>query len=255
LIETLTIAFAQAWALDGLGVLIAVVFVAGLVRGFTGFGTAMIYMPFASTVLSPVAAIITILVFDMFGPLPNIPRALRDGTPRDVARLGIGALIGLPIGLFLLYRIDPQVFRWLVSFSALTLLALLITGWRYHGELARWMVFVVGAIGGLLGGVSGLAGPPVIMLYMASKRAVQVIRANILLYLFITDIMALLILALTGVISLNPVIIGLLLTIPYTVANVIGGWLFRPELEKAYRWVAYILIGTSALVNLPFFGI
>jgi uncharacterized protein len=254
LIDALTALFAPVFATEGLMTLLVAVFAAGLVRGFTGFGTAMVYMPFAGTVLSPVWALITLLIYDMIGPLPNVPRALRDGAPRDVARLGIGALIGLPVGLLLIYRIDPVIFRWLVSVSSLVLLVLLMSGWRYSGELARWKVFATGILGGLLGGVSGLAGPPVIMLYMASRRAVQTIRANILLYLLLVDVLALGIMAVSDRLSLTPLLIGLFLAVPYMLANVIGGLLFRPDRERIYRVFAYVLIAVSAIMNLPLFG-
>lgn len=46
-----------ALATDGLIWLTIGVIVAGLVRGFSGFGTAMICMPVAGAVLSPVGAL------------------------------------------------------------------------------------------------------------------------------------------------------------------------------------------------------
>ncbi len=254
MIGDISSAFGGAINTDGFWILVAAVFIAGLVRGFSGFGTSMIYMPFAGTVLPPVWALITVLVFDAFGPLPNVPRALRDGTPRDVIRLGAGAIIGLPLGLFLLYRLEPEVFRWIVSGTTLGLLALLIAGWRFEGEMPRPLTFVVGSLGGVLGGVSGLAGPPVIMLYMSSRRAVTVVRANILLYLLVVDFFSLAMMAISGELELRPVVIGILLTLPYLLANVIGAALFRPELEKLYRRLAYVLIAGAALSNLPLFG-
>ena len=45
---------------------------AGLVRGFSGFGTAMIYLPVASQFLTPFEALITLMVMDFFGPLPLV---------------------------------------------------------------------------------------------------------------------------------------------------------------------------------------
>ena len=45
---------------------------AGLVRGFSGFGTAMVFIPIAGQVLSPVATLIVLLVMDLIGPLPNM---------------------------------------------------------------------------------------------------------------------------------------------------------------------------------------
>ena len=42
--------------------------VAGVVRGFAGFGTAMIYLPVAAQVLSPFAALTTPVVKDLIAP-------------------------------------------------------------------------------------------------------------------------------------------------------------------------------------------
>ena len=67
MIDALTDAVTAALEIERIGILIGAVFAAGLIRGFAGFGTAMVYMPFASTILSPVSAIITILIFDLFG--------------------------------------------------------------------------------------------------------------------------------------------------------------------------------------------
>lgn len=42
---------------EGIAVLIVATFLGGLVRGFTGFGFAMVFMPLASVVVGPVAAL------------------------------------------------------------------------------------------------------------------------------------------------------------------------------------------------------
>ena len=51
---------------------------AGLVRGFSGFGTAMVFIPIAGQVLSPVATLIVLLVMELIGPLPNIPSRIAE---------------------------------------------------------------------------------------------------------------------------------------------------------------------------------
>ena len=65
-------ALAAALATPGLPWLAAAVFVAGMVRGFAGFGTAMVYLPVAGQILSPFEALTTLVVMDMIGPLPHI---------------------------------------------------------------------------------------------------------------------------------------------------------------------------------------
>ena len=104
---------------------------AGLVRGFSGFGTAMVFIPIAGQVLSPVATLIVLLVMDLIGPLPNIPRAIRDGKLPDLLRLITGAVIGAPIGVYFLNLMSADTFSLLGAVFSLCLLFLLICGVRY----------------------------------------------------------------------------------------------------------------------------
>lgn len=245
--------FAAALTQPDLVWLLAAATIAGIVRGFTGFGTAMIYMPVAGQILDPFAALATLTVMDIIGPIPNLPRAVREGHRRDVVRLCAGLLVAMPVGVLILAAVAPEVFRYSVSLVSLGLLILLVSGYRYRGALKRWMIYLVGMLGGFLGGATGLAGPPVIMLYMASPHPSKVIRANLLLYLFGVDVLMIGVLTVMGHMQVTALVLGLVIAVPYLVGNVIGGALFRPGYEKTYRTVAYLLIAASALSGLPFF--
>ncbi|MDU8926408.1 sulfite exporter TauE/SafE family protein [Alisedimentitalea sp. MJ-SS2] len=243
-------ALTQALAIPGIAWVFVAAFVSGIVRGFAGFGTAMIFLPVAAQVLEPIWAVTVLAVMDMIGPLPAIPRALKDGHPRDLLRLAVGAMLALPLGLAVLFAVDPSVFKVAVSLLSLGLLAALISGLRYRGELTKPMVYGTGAMAGFLGGAVAIPGPPVILLYMASPHPAQVVRANNTVFLFSYDILMLIGLAIGGKLLVGSVVLGLITALPYLAGNLTGGWLFRPGLERVYRWVAYAIIATSALSGL-----
>jgi uncharacterized protein len=242
---------AAAGSTSGLIWLLCAVIVAGLVRGFTGFGSAMIIMPVAASVLSPVQAVIFLTAAELLGPLPNLPSALRQGTKRDVSLLLAGVVVAMPLGLLCLSYISPEPFGWIVSAIVLTLLVLVMTGWRYPGTLGTPLVVGTGALGGFMTGFAGIAGPPVIMLYMASKLPIAVIRANFLLYLVGIDLLLFAMLWLSDLLVWQIVVLGLLMGIPSVLANMIGARLFNPGSERLFRTVAYIVIGLSAIIGLP----
>jgi len=229
-------------------------FLAALVRGFSGFGSALVYLPIAAQVLSPFQALTTIVIFDLLGPLPLVRQASRNCDAADIARLVAGLILALPLGLFTLTLIAPEVFRYTVSFVALFMLGSLISGFRYSGQLSRPLVYATGGMSGFLQGVAGLPGPPVILLYMASTRSAQVIRANTFLFLLITDVVLLPALALFGRLDPSAVVLGILLIVPTLAGSVMGARLFRPEYERTYRSVAYAIIAASALSGLPIWG-
>ncbi len=241
----------QALALPGLGWLILAVLIAGTVRGFSGFGTALIYLPVAGMFLPPVWTLITLVTMDIIGPLPHIRGALRAGHPRDLMRLMVGTAIGLPIGLAVLYVLDPMVFRYGVSACAIGMLVILAAGVRYRGPLNPPLIYGTGVSAGFLGGVAGLPGPPVILLYMASTLGSAIVRANTLAYLFFFDLFLLGLLFLQGRLDFAPLWVGVILIVPNLIGVSLGAWLFNPEKEKIYRAVAYTVIAASAITGLP----
>ena len=245
----------QALSFDGLPLLIFAVILGGLVRGFAGFGTALVFVPLAAMVVSPVWAIVIMFVFDLFGPIPLLPRAWRDSEPRDVGLLGIGALIGLPCGIYFLTRIDPIAFRWMVSGLSITMLVLLLSGWRYRNPLNDVMTSCIGYISGFMMGIAALPGPAVILSYMTSTRRPAVIRGNTMLYLFFVDLIAFLMFLTKGLLAALPLMIGLLLVVPYTIAGLVGARIFNPEKEYIYRRVAYALIAGSAILGMPIWSV
>lgn len=240
-----------ATELSDLGILALATFVAATVRGFSGFGSGLIYLPIASHVLSPFAAITTIVIFDLLGPLPIVRKAFRDCHPPDLARLVAGLVLALPLGIYALTLLSPEIFRYAVSIIAMVLLACLICGVRYRGKLSRPLVVATGGCSGFLQGIAGIPGPPVIFLYMASTLPTYVIRANMLLFLFLTDVVAIPMLAVFDRLDSTAVLLGVILIIPNLLGGLLGAKLFNPAHERSYRLVAYTVIFLSAVYGLP----
>ncbi len=238
----------------GLAVILFAAFLGGVVRGFSGFGTALIFLPLSTPYLGPFGALIGLTIMDIFGPLPNLRRAWHDVHRKDLMRLVVGCALLLPVGLWVLTKVEPEVFRYAVSLLALFMLAVLILGLRYHGHVGRGMVAGIGAAAGFLGGVAGLPGPAVILFYMSRPVPVEVIRATILLFLFAFDFLLLGYLTGMGRITWSAMSLGFVLAVPNLVGNWLGGWLFRPDREKLYRAAAYLAIALAALSGLPLWG-
>ncbi|HSG57677.1 MAG TPA: TSUP family transporter, partial [Paracoccaceae bacterium] len=196
-------------------------------------------------------ALTVLVVMDVFGPIPNLPRARRDGNLREVALLSGAMILALPLGLMVLASIQPEIFRYAVSTLALLVPVLLLAGLRYRGVLTAPILLGTGGLSGFLGGIVGVPGPPVILLYLASTRLAAQVRANILIYLFVFDIALIAVLAFQDRLEAVPVILGLLLALPVMLANMAGAAIFRPERERSYRAAAYVIIAAAAVSGLP----
>lgn len=244
-------ALLSVFDIEGLGWLFGAVFIAGLVRGFVGFGSGMIIMAVGSSVLSPVSAVIFMMMAELLGPLPNLRAAWRDGAPRDAGRLLIGAALAVPFGIYFLANMSSDAFGWIVSVCVLFLLGMLMTGWRYKGELTPRLTIATGGLGGFMSGFAGIPGPPVIMLYMSSRLPISVIRANFLLYLLAIDVVMIAVFWGAGLFIWEIAVLGLIAGVPNVLANMIGARLFNPDAEGLFRTVAYLIIAVSAIIGLP----
>ena len=242
----------EIFEINGLLYVALAALTAGIVRGFSGFGTAMIFLPVAGKYFEPVTAIIILTIMDLFGPALIVPRALRDAYKPDLFRLIGGMILTLPIAIYFLLNMETELFRYIVSILALILVFVLATGWRFEGQLHGGALIGLGGIAGVSGGIAGVPGPPVILFYMASTHPVKVIRANNLLFLFGFDIFALFFLSIASALNIYAVVLGLVLAIPMGLGNVIGAVLFNPDQEKLYRKIAFFIITMSALTGLPF---
>ena len=225
---------------------------AGLVRGFSGFGTAMVFLPIASQYLTPFEAIASLAIMEFFGTFAVMRKSWSDADKLDLARLVVGMTIVTPFALLLLAKVGADFYRYSVSILSLFLLVLIGSGIRYKGKLNPLVIFSVGGLGGLTGGLTGIPGPPVILLYIASSHPISVIRANNLLFLYFFDVCVVLIFALSGVLTLKIFLLGTILALPNFLGNFIGAKLFDPEKTNQYRMFAYIIIAIAAISGLPF---
>jgi uncharacterized membrane protein YfcA len=234
-----------------MGWLIFAALLAGLVRGFSGFGTAMVFLPIASLYLTPFEAIASLAIMEFFGTFAVMRKSWSDADKVDLARLVVGMTIVTPFALLLLAKVGADFYRYSVSILSLSLLVLIGLGVRYKGKLNPFVIFSVGGLGGLTGGLTGIPGPPVILLYVASSHPISVIRANNLLFLYFFDVCVVLIFALSGVLTLKIFLLGSILAIPNFFGNFIGAKLFDPGKTNQYRMFAYIIIAVAAISGLP----
>ena len=239
---------------SGLSWLVFGALLAGLVRGFSGFGTAMVFLPFVGRVTEPVMAVTVMIVMDLVGPVIMAPRTIRQTSPGELVKLSIGLVLALPLGLLVLLLLPSEIFRYMVSAITLVMLTLLVTGIRYRKPLTGPMVYGAGALGGFFGGCAGLPGPPVILLYLASTLPAAVIRANLFIYLIIADAAVLIAIGIQDRLSMTAVMIGLMVALPYLSSLWVGILMFNPRHEELYRTIAYIIIACSAVLGLPVMG-
>ncbi|MEB3359009.1 MAG: sulfite exporter TauE/SafE family protein [Synechococcales bacterium] len=174
------------WALE-----IGLVAIAGYVRGFSGFGSAMILTPGLSLVFNPQQAVAIVILLEMVASIGLIPEALPKTKWPEVLPMAIAAVLVVPLGALCLSLIDPNLMRDIIGGSILGFVVLLLTGQHYQGQPHITVNFVVGALSGFLMGLIGMGGPPIVLYQLSGEDTAVENRANFISFFALTQIVAL----------------------------------------------------------------
>ena len=88
---------------------------AGLVRGFSGFGSAMILTPALSALYGPAAAVPLGMALEIFVTVPLLPGAAGLVEWRRIGALSLAASAAVPLGAWLLLNLPATPMRIAIS--------------------------------------------------------------------------------------------------------------------------------------------
>jgi len=237
---------------DGIAVLLLATVLGGLVRGFTGFGFAMVFMPLASMVLGPVAALGLIWFIDLPFALPIAARSAKQAEWREVLPLLATATLALPAGIWLLIWLDRETMRWILALLVLAAVALMASGWRYHGRPGIPLSLGVGVLSGLCNGMASIGGMPLAVFWLGAQRNDRhKTRANLQTFFGISTLISGATLWYAGILTTRAAMTAVPLFAVYGVGLWIGTHGFRLASEISFRRIAYLVIFLSALASLP----
>jgi uncharacterized membrane protein YfcA len=226
-------------------------FIAGTARGFSGFGSALIFMPLASSLASPRLVAALLLIIDFVAAAPLLPNAWREADRKATAVIVVGALIGVPLGTYFLSRLDPVTTRWIISCFVIALLVLLISGWRYRGKDYVPLSIGVGALSGFCSGLAQTGGPPIVGYWLGRPVPTKIARANILLYFGACDSFSAISYAVSGLINRDALLFALVVGPVYAIGVRCGALLFGRASETMFRRICYVLIALAVIFGLP----
>ena len=226
---------------------------AGLVRGFSGFGSALIYMPLIAAVYEPRIAAATLLLIDTICAAPFTLRAIPQSNWREVGPVCIAACVALPLGAMALVLVDAIWLRWFIVVLVLVALAALAFGWRYHGKPTIAASLGVGALAGFGAGAVQIGAPPLLVFWLGGNNNAVTVRANIMAYFIVQGPLSCVMYYWNGLFTKEAIALSVLLGLPFAVCMAVGVYSFHGSSEALYRRVAYVIIALAGLASMPIF--
>lgn len=160
---------------------------AGMVQGVTGFGFGMVAMAALTPIIGPRNA--NLLVTPLAGAtiLVAFWRVRREVDWWRALPLGIGGLLGTPVGVFILFHSDPIILRRLIGGAVIVAAITSLWGVRPAAQSAwpGWAL-AAGILGGVMAGVVAMAGPPAVVYTYRQPWTLPRIKATLLFYFALT---------------------------------------------------------------------
>jgi len=232
------------------GFALTVVFAAGVVRGFSGFGAGLIMVPSLSLIFGPAVAVPAVVLIEVAGSAQLVPGALRHVRWRAIAPLALAAAVTIPLGGTLLASLDATLMRRSISAVVLIFAVALWAGWRYRSEPKMPLTLATGGASGLLTGAAGIGGPPVILFFLSGPHGAPDTRANLICYFAFTQLIALGSYAVYGLLDVSVLIYAVILVPAFLIAAWVGTRLFGRVDEIWFRRATLLFLVGVALVGL-----
>jgi len=233
------------WGLD-LVIAAATVLAAGLIRGFSGFGSALVNAPMLSLLWGPTIGVPIAALVEFVPAVQLTPRAIPIAQWRTILVMGVPALILIPAGMWLLVTLPNEVVRRFVAAVVLGLVAVMWSGWSYRSKRTAALSLSVGALSGLLTGTTGVGGPPVILYLMSAADDAAIIRANMIGFFTIVVIGMAVTFAFGGLIGSQVLWRTVLLAVPFVIGIYAGARLFPLASQRTFRNIALAFLALSS---------
>ena len=225
------------------------VFLAAIVRGYSGFGFSLLAITALSLVYAPAQVIPAIFLLEIAASLHLLPSIWREVHWRSLAGLMVGALIGTPLGVHALANFPQAPMTLALALFVLVATALLWRGFALKSMPNAPATVAVGTATGIANGAFGIGGPPVVLFYFASPAGNTAGRASLIAYFLFTDVVGLGFLAREGLVTRQ----AGLLALSFLPALALGVWLgarsFKTADPARFRKIVLVVLAILALIT------
>lgn len=170
---------------------LAIVFAAGIVRGFAGFGFSALSVAGLALLVSPAEVVPAIFMLEVLASLTLLRGVLAEIDWPWLGSLVLGNVLFIPLGIVLLAWLPETPLR--LAIGALLLAAALMQLRGRGVALAPTPAvrLAVGAVSGFANGIAAIGGIAVAVLLSTTQLAPAALRATLIALFLFTDVYAL----------------------------------------------------------------
>jgi len=228
----------------------AAIFLAAIVRGFSGFGFSLLSITAISLIMPAKEIVPSIFLLEVAASLNLIPSIWREIDWRGIAFLLLGYVVALPFGVYALANVPAPPMQIALGLFVIVTGIMMLSGFRLHKTPGAVATTATGAASGILNGAFGIGGPPVVLFYFSTPAAAAVGRASVIAFFLSTDTLGLAELARNGLVTVQS-FAQFVAWIPALLIGIaIGAKGFRHMDQAKFRRAVLIILVALAVLTL-----
>lgn len=193
-------------------------------------------------------AVTTGILLSMLTGWMVLPGAWRETHIGTVLALLPGAMLGIGLGVALLRLLDADAVKLMTGLVVTVFAGTKIRGWMPRGMGSRIAPGIAGTLNGALGAMTGMNGPPEVLLFVARGYEVHAFRASLVTYFLLINAVAISARVWVGETGWVDIQTALLLPAAI-VGTAIGRRLVRHVPLAAFRRFVLLLVLVAGLVG------
>ena len=228
----------------------AIVAIASFVHGLAGFGIGLVSLAFLPFVMSPVTAVVLMTIYTVVFSAGMLLPLRREVAWRALLLLGLGTVLGMPIGVWVLAALPASALTRLIG---ITLIAIVLLEWLglYPQRLTgRGWALGAGVAAGVAGGAVGTPGPPVILYTTAQGWPPRAVKGTLQAFFLVNQTAILVGYWWAGLVTAEVRRATVLFITPAAIALVLGVALFNRVDQPSFRRIVFAVLFVSGAVLL-----
>jgi len=169
---------------DTLLIMAAIILIASVVKGLTGFGFALTSLPLLSIFIAPKTAVPIITICSVFLDGYTLYDTRKHVQYKEIITLVISGITGMILGTYFLVSLDSQIIRLVIGVVTVLFTITSMMGVKHEISNTRLASIPVGLLSGVMGGTISISGPPIVLFFNNQNVEKKAFRANLIAYFF-----------------------------------------------------------------------
>ncbi len=227
-----------------------IIFIASVVRGFTGFGLALVAVPLLQFIMPVTDTAVFIAIINLTFSLLYYRRSRTVIKGQPLGRMALWTGIGVASGTVVLKFVNPAYIQLVWGLLIIFIVIALAGGVSFSIRSDASAMTMSGLFGGLLAGATGITGPPVAVILSAQKTPKEKFNAIISVFILFAVSYALVFYLISGLIAWETALLALC-SVPALLAGLRTGDVLVARIsQKTFTSVVYIVLLIMGIITL-----